>query len=146
MKKYLVLLAAGAAYLFYRLRKKADMLNKLTFTISSVIVKNSLDFTSLLKIQVVFEVHNITNQSLTIDKLSGDIYINGINLGSVEDSNIEIISNGSSKIFIMFNTFTMGTINAILDILKNKEAVFEAKGYVNILGVAVPFQVDKKLL
>lgn len=144
MKKYLI--AAGAAYLFYRLKKKADMLNKLTFTISSVNVKNSLDFTSLLKIQVVFEVHNITNQSLTIDKLSADIYINGINLGSVEDSNIEIISNGSSKIFIMFNTFTMGTINAILDILKNKEAVFEAKGYVNILGVAVPFQVDKKLL
>lgn len=144
MKKYLI--AAGAAYLFYRLKKKADMLNKLTFTISSVNVKNSLDFTSLLKIQVVFEVHNITNQSLTIDKLSADIYINGINLGSVEDSNIEIVSNGSSKIFIMFNTFTMGTINAILDILKNKEAVFEAKGYVNILGVAVPFQVDKKLL
>lgn len=146
MKKYLVLLAAGAAYLFYRLRKKADMLNKLTFTISSVNVKNSLDFTSLLKIQVVFEVHNVTNQSLTIDKLSADIYINGINLGSVEDSNIEILPNGNSKISIMFDTFILSAIDEILDILKNKEAVFKAKGYATILGVAVPFQVDKKLL
>lgn len=144
MKKYLI--AAGAAYLFYRLKKKADMLNKLTFTISSVNVKNSLDFTSLLKIQVVFEVHNITNQSLTIDKLSADIYINGINLGSVEDSNIEILPNGNSKISIMFDTFILSAIDEILDILKNKEAVFKAKGYATILGVAVPFEVYKKLL
>lgn len=146
MKKYLILAAAGAAYLFYRLRNKANMLSKLTFSFVSVNVKSNFDLLSVLKIQLVFEVRNITNQSLTINTINADISVNGINLGQITDNNIVIEPNGNTKISIMIDTFTVSLLQTVLNILNSKQALFKIKGYASVAAVSVPFEVEKKFL
>lgn len=146
MKKYLILAAAGAAYLFYRLRNKANMLSQLTFSFVSVNVKSNFDLSSVLKIQLVFEVRNITNQSLTINTLNADILVNGINLGQITDNNIVIEPNGNTKVSIMIDTFTISLLQTVLNIIKSKQAIFKIKGFASVSGISVPFEVEKQLL
>lgn len=146
MKKYLILAAAGVAYLFYKLRNKSNMLNKLTFSFVSVNVKSNFDLSSVLKIQLVFEVRNITNQSLTINSLNADISVNDINLGNITDNNIIIEPNVNTKISIMIDTFTVSMLQTILNIINSKQAIFKIKGYLSVAGVSVPFELEKQLL
>lgn len=146
MKKYLILAAAGAAYLFYKLRNKANMINQLTFSFVSVNVKSNFDLSSVLKIQLIFEVRNITNQSLTINTLNADISVNGINLGQITDNNIVIEANGNTKISIMIDTFTVSLLQTILNIINSKKAVFNIKGNASVAGISIPFEVEKQLL
>lgn len=146
MKKYLILAAAGAAYLFYKLRNKANMINQLTFSFVSVNVKSNFDLLSVLKIQLVFEVRNITNQSLTINTLNADISVNNINLGQITDTNIVIAPNGNTKISVMIDTFTISLLQTVLNILNSKQALFKIKGYASVAAVSVPFEVEKNFL
>lgn len=139
MKKYLALLvAAGAAYYFYR---KYSVGKNARFYFKSVAVKNK-------KLQLSIAAQNPTSSTIKLNSLAGEVYANNKLVSNVSSFTPLTIPGNSETVL----TFTVvpnvgGVINLVSSLVKNlvrKEKVglaIKLDGTANVDGMALPLNL-----
>ena len=131
MNNYLkILLGAGAASLIYGFlnRKKAALENLQLMSVDVYIDKDKSSFVKLFY-NIKLNLFNKENVKVNIKSLEAKIYINGIQIATVNSNLNTIIEANSTKDITIGTSISNGNVIAsILDIIAEKKATITVVG------------------
>jgi len=143
----IILVAGAALYYFSKLKVTGD---NLKVNLVNVLVKKGSGGLSLPKVVLVFQIQNVTNNSLNLNAIVGDIYINGSYFANVSNLKPMIIQpKSTSYLDVDLQTSVLDTLPIIKDlILKTGPRNLKLTGNltVNANGILIPIKIDKTIL
>lgn len=139
IKPWQWLLFGGAAFLAVRLLGKWQLWDKLDFTLSKV--KPSTGFGGLY-LDTTFKLDNKTDESLTINKIQGNILYDGKKVAAIYQESAQTIQPGISEFTVKIKPTLAGTVSTIQTFLQNPTAKamqkFRFDGSVTVEGITAP--------
>lgn len=118
-KKALVLFAAIAGFVGWKLYKKVQDADKLNVDIDSVDTKKSGGF--LPNIQITLLVKNPTGSTIKINSITGDLFVNNTKVGSINGFiPITIAANSSTKFPIVIVPDYLNAMDIITNIINTR--------------------------
>lgn len=139
MKTSTVLLLAGGAYGLYYISELGLATNTIT------VVFQGVNFQSLTSVQVNLLIQNITNASVTVNSMTGNLLMNGNQLAALSDFTQRVIpANGQVTVPINVSLSVLSLPGNIISLtqLTGQTIDFTAVGNVNVSGLILPFNLD----
>jgi len=139
-----LLLAAGGLALIYGSRV-ATGVNTVNF------VLNGVDLSDITNIKLQFLVQNVSNATGVLNSLSGNITVNGNDLGNISDFNpVTIPPNSQQPINISLRPDLISLPQTIAALIQqngsgNNDLNFEVTGNANVNGIVLPFDLTKTI-
>lgn len=136
-KKNLILLAgAGVAYWYYKKYEAAKVIN---YNIASV----ALNFQGVFPIlKIILNVQNVSNQSIMINSMAGNLYINNTNVGTVSNFQETIIKGNSQTPYeITVKLNLLGVVSDLVSLITNGTGNAQTLQLVvnaNVEGMIIP--------
>ena len=140
MKKIAV--ALGLFFLGRLISSKMSFIRALDFSIASVDYSGGL---ARPKLTVTVLISNPTTESLTIKRITGKCYVNGMFVGNAESTGELVLQTGNNKLK-MTGSPNINTIPALVNIMNTKAGIFSFEGYVHILNFELPISFDYKFI
>jgi LEA14-like dessication related protein len=142
MKTSTFLLLGAGAYALYYLGNVGVATNTIQVIFSGVNIKSLTDYV------VTMTVQNISNASLTVNAMSGNLLLNGNQVASMSDFTPRVIpAAGQVNIDIEITPNLLDIPSAIQNLIQTpgQNLVFTAVGNVNVSGLVLPFNLDKTI-
>lgn len=136
-----ILLASGAYGLYY-----ISQLGLATSTIT--VVFQGVNFNSLTSLTVNLLVQNITNASVTVNSMTGNLLMNGSQLASLSDFTARVIpANGQVTVPINVSLSLLSLPGDIVSLtqLTGQTIDFTVVGNVNVSGLILPINLDNPI-
>ncbi len=130
-----------AGIVLYETYQKSSAANDINVIFSGLSIKNLND------IQVQITVQNVTNASITVNSLVGNLLLNGNQVAAISDFNTQtIIPNGQTTFTVDVSPSWLSIIGDVQTFLSTTgtELNFTAVGNVNIAGLPyLPFNLQQ---
>lgn len=142
MKTSTVLFGAVGLYLIWYISNLGTAVNTITVVFKTVIVNNPLSYTVILTVQ------NITNATLTVNSMTGQLNLNSEPMANLSDfTKRDVPANGQVDIPVTVNVSLLDLPEAIQNIITNQSNVlnFNVAGNVNLSGLIVPFNLNNTI-
>ena len=139
-----LLLAAGGLALIYGSRV-ATGVNTVNF------VLNGVDLSDITNIKLQFLIQNVSNATGVLNSLSGNITVNGYDLGNISDFNaVTIPPNSQQPVNISLRPDLISLPQTIAALIQdngsgNNALNFEIIGNANVNGIVLPFNLTKTI-
>lgn len=133
----LIGLAGFAAYYFQQLNTVADTVQ---------IVFAGIQPQGLLKYNLLFNVQNVSNASVTINALTANVTVNGNTLGTITDFTKRTVAGTSQEtIPLTFDVSLITLPSTVLSLINSgsPNLNFVVTGYANINGFVLPFSENQ---
>lgn len=140
MKTGTVVLIGIGAYTAWYLANLGTATNTITVVFKDVKVNGPTDFTVVLTIQ------NVSNISVTVNSMTGELYLNDNPLAALSNFTQTIVpANGQVDVSVRVQPSLLDLPSAIQNIITNQSPVlnFSVVGDVNVTGLVLPFNLDK---
>lgn len=141
MKTSTVLLLGAGGYALYYF----SQLGVATSTVR--VVFNGVNVKGITNYEVLMTVQNLSNISINVNSMAGDIILNGNRLATLAFFNGQIVVPANSQIDIPVNVSPdlLSIPSVIRDIIHNGVGTlnFTVIGDANINGLVLPFNLDK---
>jgi len=136
----LILLGLGAyaVYYFSGLAVAAAVLN---------VVFDDIQFNGVNSLTLYFKLQNVSNSTLIINSLEGDVTINGNDLGNVSffpGQPLQVLSNSETRIGVNLNIGLLSLPGTIKSLLSKGSGTFDVimTGHANINNQVVPIDSE----
>jgi LEA14-like dessication related protein len=142
----ILLIVGGAIYYFSRLKVTGE---NLKVNLKNLGIKKGSGL-SLPKINLTFDIQNITNNTVNLYGIVGDIYVNGSYLANINNLTPTYIKPLSTTILeVQLNTSILDAAPIIKDLItttgkRNLKVTADLK--LNVNGILVPLKIDKTIL
>lgn len=141
-----IALIGGAIFYFSRLKSTGE---NLKVNLSNVSIKSSKGL-NLPKIILTFELINVTNTSINLNAIVGDVYVNGSFLATINNLDRVIIgakSKTNLNVELQTSILDAGSIVKDLIFQKGKRSLnFTADIKLNVNGILLPIKINKTVL
>lgn len=150
MKNYtLPIVAVGVAALYYFSKLKIAGEN-LKVNLKNISLGKSGGGLSLPKIILTFEIQNVTNSSLNINGIVGDIYVNGSYLANVSNlKTMAILPKSVLTYPVEIQTSFLDAVPLIKDLLLKKgKRTIKVTGdlTLNVNDILLPYKIEKTII
>lgn len=141
MKTSTIVLLAAAGYGVYYLSQLNMGVDTVNINFAGVQIKSLTDYVVQLNVQ------NVSNISATVNSLSGNILINGNQLGSISDfSPTTIPANGQINIPVEISPSILSIPGDVQSVMNSGGILnFTAVGNINVAGLVLPFNLEKSV-
>lgn len=141
MKTANVLLLAGAAFVAWEAFHAVEAVNDINVVFSGVDIKN------LNNIVVKIIVQNVTNTGITVNSMTGNLFLDGNQIASLSDfTPRDVVPNGQTEIDVTVSPSWLSLPGNIMSLISQTGNIlnFEAVGHVNVAGLPVlPFDLPQ---
>lgn len=135
-KNLLILGGAGILLYYFSKAKAAALIN---YNINSVAL-NFKGITPVLKI--LLNVQNVTNESIIINSMTGNLFIDNTNVGSISNFNQTLIANNSQSVYeIVVSLNLLGVVSDLINLITNHSGISKTVQIVanaNVEGLIIP--------
>lgn len=140
MKLGNAILIAGGLYGLYWITEIGALANTVNILFQGV------QFNGLTNLSVVLTVQNITNASVTVNSMTGNLLVNGNQLANLSFFNnpVTVPANGSVNIPIQVSLSLLslpGTVQQLLS-MSGTTLTFNAVGNANVSNLILPFNLS----
>lgn len=139
-------LGGGLLYYFSRLKKTGE---NLKVNLKNLSLSKSSGF-NLPKIILTFEIQNITNNTLSIKGIVGDVYVNGSYLANVSNLNVkQILPLSVTNYNVEIQTSFLDAVPILKElILKKGNRTLKVTGdlVINANDILIPYKIDKTII
>jgi hypothetical protein len=139
MKGTTVLLGAAVLYGIYSISQLGLAANTIN------VVFQGVNFNSLTSLTANMLVQNITNASVTVNSMTGNLLMNGKQLASISDFTQRVIPpNGQVTVPVNVSLSLLSLPGDIISLtqLSGQTIDFTATGNTNVSGLILPFNLD----
>lgn len=139
-------LGGGLLYYFSRLKKTGE---NLKVNLKNLSLSKSSGF-NLPKIILTFEIQNVTNGTLSIKGIVGDVYVNGSYLANVSNLNVkQILPLSVTNYNVEIQTSFLDAVPILKElILKKGKRTLKVTGdlVINANDILIPYKIDKTII
>ena len=143
----IVAIGAAAIYYFSKLKIAGENLKVNLKTIS---LSKKTSGLTLPKIILTFEIQNITNSSLNINGLVGDVYINGTYLANVSNLKpMAILPNSILNYPVEIQASFLDAVPLLKDLIfKKGKRTIKVTGdlTMNVNNILIPYKIEKTII
>ena len=134
----------GGLYIATQLARKAGDVKKIDYDFSGIEIKKVNPFKNKVEVVVIMTIFNLTSSSVTIDKLSGNLYKSGSFFGFLSVSEPVKVESYKGVDICINTSFKLTTILAsIPDFLTNKPKSLRMRGTMKVGVSNIP--IDKEI-
>ena len=148
--KYLFPILAVGAAAFYYFKKLKIAGDNLKVNLKTISLSKKSSGLSLPKIILTFEIQNITNSSLNINGLVGDIYINGTYLANVSNLKaMAILPNSALNYPVEIQATFLDAVPLLKDLIfkKGKRTINVTDNLkMNVNNILIPYKIEKTII
>jgi LEA14-like dessication related protein len=142
MKTGTVLLVGGGGLALWYLIQLGSAVGTVQIVFQGVQLK------SLTHYVVTLTVQNISNISVDVNSMTGNVFLNGNSLASISDFDKRTVpANGQVNIDCEVSPDIFGIPGAVKDLVNGGANIlnFTATGNFNVNGIVLPFNLDKTI-
>lgn len=142
MKTGNLLLLGGAGLIIYYLSQLGVAGKTVQFVFKGV------SFLSATKLQIQLMVQNVSNANITLNALTGDVTINGNELGSASTfTPVDIPGASQQQINLILDISILSLPSTIINLINQAGNTlnFQVTGNANINSLVVPFSVQQAI-
>lgn len=142
----IVAVGGGLLYYFSKLKKTGE---NLKVNLKNISLSKTSGF-NLPKIILTFEIQNVTNGTLSLKGIVGDIYINGSYLANVSNLNVkQILPLSVTNYNVEVQTSFLDAVPILKElILKKGKRTLKVTGdlTINANDILIPYKIDKTII
>lgn len=141
MNKTLVFITIGliGAYVV----KKISMAKKLSYSFAGIQLSSQILSSN---VYIKINVTNPTSTTSTIKNIVGDLFFNGVNIGTcITDKKFFIAANATTKIEVICNVKNIAVLSSLFVAISQKKGLFTFKGFITADGFRLPLNFDYSL-